>query len=204
MPNTPDARKRILNAAKRAFAEKSFDGARINDIAEFANVPKSLIYYHFESKEKILETLITDFLSEYAKLLRIAENDTDKNKAEKMTDRLQNHYYSFATENIDVIRIIFVESLKKNNKTPVIFKVTEEIVKADKNGNKDINERMVAEFFSGVIPLFSYLCFYDKWCGYFNVERKEFDRLFLGHIAETHGNYHNKKGEYNDAGNVKN
>ena len=111
-----------------------------------------------------------------------------------MIDRLQNHYYDFATKNIDVVRIMFVESLKQNNKTPPIFKVAEEIVNTENNPDSNINERLVAEFFSGVIPLYSYLCFYDKWCGYFNIDRAAFDKLFLDHFSETHGKYHKNKG----------
>lgn len=194
MNYSPDAKNRILDAAKRVFAEKTFDGSRINDISELANVPKSLIYYHFKSKDDILNTLITDFLNEYKQLLQIAKSDTHKEKANRMTDRLQNHYYGFAMKNIDVVRIMFVESLKKNNDTPSIFKVVEEIISTENDKNSNVNERLVAEFFSGVIPLYSYLCFCDKWCGYFNIERTEFDKLFLEHFSETHGNYHKNKG----------
>ena len=191
LPNIPDAKNRILDAAKKVFADKTYDGSRINDISELANVPKSLIYYHFKSKDDILDTLITDFLNEYKLLLQIAEDDTHEEKANRMTDRLKNHYFDFAVKNIDVVRIMFVESLKKSNETPSIFKVAEEIVSTETNNKDvDVNERLIAEFFSGVIPLYSYLCFYDKWCGYFNIDRTEFDRLFLGHFTETHGNYH--------------
>lgn len=191
MPNVPNARNRILEVAKKVFAEKSFEGSRINDISELANVPKSLIYYHFKNKDDILETLINDFLDEYRKLLQIAKNETHHEKAEQMTERLQNHYFDFAIKNVDVIRIMFVESLKKNNKLPSIFKVVEEIVKTEGSTKDDLNERLVAEFFTGVIPLYSYLCFFDKWCSYFKIDKKDFDKLFLEHIAQTHGNYHN-------------
>ena len=159
LPNIPDAKNRILDAAKKVFADKTFDGSRINDISELANVPKSLIYYHFKSKDDILGTLITDFLNEYKQLLQTAKNETHIEKANRMTERLQNHYYEFAIKNIDVVRIMFVESLKKNNEVPSIFKVAEEIVNTEKDKNSDMNERLVAEFFSGVIPLYSYLCF---------------------------------------------
>ena len=190
---TPDAKNRILVAAKKVFAEKTFDGARINDIANLAKVPKSLIYYHFKSKDDILKTLIKEFLNGYRQLLGIAKEDTHKEKAGRMTGRLQTHYYDFAMQNIEVVRIMFVESLKKDNGTPPLFMVAEEIIRAENKADGDVNERQVAEFFSGVIPLYSYLCFYDQWCGYFHIDRKAFDALFLQHFAQTHGEYHKNK-----------
>ena len=196
MPNIPDAKNRILDAAKKVFADKTFDGSRINDISDLANVPKSLIYYHFKSKDDILETLITDFLNGYRQLLQAVETESHIEKANNMKNRLQNHYYDFAIKNIDVVRIMFVESLKKSNDKPLIFKVVEEIVntKIETDNVGDRNERLVAEFFSGVIPLYSYLCFFEQWCGYFNIDRTEFDKLFLEHFTETHGNSHKHKG----------
>lgn len=202
MTYVPDARKRILDAAKKIFAEKSFDGSRINDISELANVPKSLIYYHFKSKNDILDTLISEFLKEYRELLHIAKDDTHREKADSLTDRLQNHYYDFAMRNIEVVRIMFAESLKQNNEDPPIFKVAEEIVSIKNDKSENVNERLVAEFFSGVIPLYAYLCFYDKWCAHFNIKREDFDKLFLEHIAQTHGNYHRNKGGEDFAGNI--
>ena len=190
MPNILGARNRILDSAKKVFAEKGFDGSRINDVSELANVPKSLIYYHFKSKDELLETMISEFITEYKQLLKIAENDTHAHKSKQMTNRLQNHYYDFAIQNLDVIRIMFVESLKKSTEIPVIFKVVEEIVRIENPNTEDVNERLVAEFFTSLIPLYSYLCFYDKWCTYFDIERKEFDQLFLAHMEQTHGAYH--------------
>lgn len=46
-------RETILAAALDAFAEKGFDGASIADIASLAQVPKSLLQYHFGSKEEL-------------------------------------------------------------------------------------------------------------------------------------------------------
>lgn len=66
--NLPNARERILNAATKIFAVKSFEGSRIDDIAREANVPKSLIYYHFKSKDEILEVLTSTFIDEFVSL----------------------------------------------------------------------------------------------------------------------------------------
>jgi TetR/AcrR family transcriptional regulator len=46
-------RARILEAAIRQFAENGLSGARTDQIAEAAGVNKALLYYYFDSKEKL-------------------------------------------------------------------------------------------------------------------------------------------------------
>jgi AcrR family transcriptional regulator len=46
-------RETILAAALDVFAEKGFDGTSIADIAAVAQVPKSLLQYHFGTKEEL-------------------------------------------------------------------------------------------------------------------------------------------------------
>jgi len=46
-------RDRILQAAKKEFAERGYDGARMSSIARRANVNQALIHYYFENKEQL-------------------------------------------------------------------------------------------------------------------------------------------------------
>ena len=54
----------------------------------------------------------------------------------------------------------------------------------------DEGERLIAEFFTGVIPLFSYICFKTSWLNYFNIQEKEFNKFFLEVITNSHIEYH--------------
>jgi AcrR family transcriptional regulator len=54
----PDrARRRILDAARREFGIKGFDGARVEAIARRARVNKGLIFYYFQSKDELFRVL---------------------------------------------------------------------------------------------------------------------------------------------------
>jgi AcrR family transcriptional regulator len=194
--NLPDAKNRILQAAVKVFAAKSFEGSRVEEIAEEANVPKSLIYYHFESKEQILRVLLQDFINEYTGLLQIAENDTHQSKAAQMLERKQ-HYRDFFVRNADLVRIILMDSLKKSNKNPIIYQVIEAFIATDEkfaiaenSKEYDRNERMVAEFFTNIIPLYTFLCFHDSWIEHFGMEERNFEKLFFEVSMATHGAYH--------------
>jgi len=48
-----ETRSRILDAALSEFAANGLAGARTEQIAQSAGVNKALLYYYFESKEKL-------------------------------------------------------------------------------------------------------------------------------------------------------
>jgi TetR/AcrR family transcriptional regulator len=50
-------KRRILDAARREFGMKGFDGARVNAIARGARVNKGLIFYYFQTKEELFRVL---------------------------------------------------------------------------------------------------------------------------------------------------
>jgi AcrR family transcriptional regulator len=58
-PSTGDTRSRLLAAATRQFAEKGFDGARTQAIADEAGVNKAMLYYHFQDKEHLYREMLT-------------------------------------------------------------------------------------------------------------------------------------------------
>lgn len=64
---TPKARedrvKAILAAALDQFSQAGFDAARLDDIAAQAGIAKGTIYLYFESKERLLEALVSSTIS---------------------------------------------------------------------------------------------------------------------------------------------
>ena len=58
---TKEAQERkneILDTAERLFAKKGYETATVNDILEAVKIAKGTFYYHFKSKEDVLDTLI--------------------------------------------------------------------------------------------------------------------------------------------------
>lgn len=186
-------REKILAAAIRVFAQKSFDGARIDEIAREAGVPKSLIYYHFKSKDEILEVLTRQFIDEYTDMLREVRQDSDSRKAQLLGERMKSLYMGFEKRHADLIRVMLLGSLKKDGGAPVLFRVTEAVTGVAQGtaaGDPDAQERLAAEFFTRLIPNYAYICFGEQWAEYFHIEREELDRLFVRLMVDTHGSYH--------------
>ena len=61
-----DRRGQILSAARIEFAARGYSGARVNRIAERANVNKQLIFYYFGSKEGIYQAAVDKAANEVA------------------------------------------------------------------------------------------------------------------------------------------
>jgi len=49
-----DTRGRILEAARRRFADQGYEATSLREIAEDLGVTKAALYYHFPSKVDIL------------------------------------------------------------------------------------------------------------------------------------------------------
>lgn len=55
--------KAILEAAKKVFTAKGFSGARMQEIADEAEINKALLHYYFRSKEKLFEVILEDTMA---------------------------------------------------------------------------------------------------------------------------------------------
>lgn len=59
MASKNDTPELILNAAEKLFAEYGYDGVSVRAITGEAGVPLNLLSYHFGTKAKVFETVIT-------------------------------------------------------------------------------------------------------------------------------------------------
>jgi AcrR family transcriptional regulator len=70
---TTQLRQAILDIAAQMFADKGYLGANLRDIADALGMSRPGLYYHFPSKEKLLEAIIEELtLSSERELARIA------------------------------------------------------------------------------------------------------------------------------------
>ena len=51
--------QKILEAAEEVFQEKGFDGARMQEIADKANINKGLLHYYFKTKDSLFEAIFS-------------------------------------------------------------------------------------------------------------------------------------------------
>jgi AcrR family transcriptional regulator len=63
-----DTRSRIQEVALRLFIENGYEATSLREIAEELGVTKAALYYHFDTKEKIVTSLIDDRIARLEKL----------------------------------------------------------------------------------------------------------------------------------------
>ena len=70
-----ERRNEILDVAERLFMEKGFDAASTNDILAVIGIARGTLYYHFKSKEEILDAIIDRIIDRtVGKALEIASD----------------------------------------------------------------------------------------------------------------------------------
>jgi AcrR family transcriptional regulator len=139
-----EAKERILRASIELFSKKGFDATSVAEIARTADVTKALIYYYFESKEKILDSLVhslvdsvtsitMDFIhANIAQMIKDGRLDIEDGRLyfstkEDISYFLDNGYkyfeevVNFALENRAIIRILMSESLKNGKNRNGLF-----------------------------------------------------------------------------------
>lgn len=71
-------RSHILSAAAEVFADLGLEGARVDEIARRASVPKATLYYHFKGKEDLYEQVLETLMDAVAQAAaRALEGEKD-------------------------------------------------------------------------------------------------------------------------------
>jgi AcrR family transcriptional regulator len=189
----PAARARILEAAAQLFAERGFDGARVDEIARRASVNKALIYYYFESKEQILDYLIESTLDEvftHISPLVGFEFIADRSASFALMDKLLD----FLEERQDILRVVLMESLKRKPIKDSLFimvgHLLDQIFALDDRQYDSISANMnrarVMEFFTGLMPIASYVVYHEIWMKSFGLDERGLRDYFIASFIDSH------------------
>lgn len=88
-------RDRILASALSLFAKKGYDHTTFNDIAARLKMTKGAVYWHFESKEKLLIELVREMLLSFEReifdLLPPGEKSFDRLSFSDVADMMVRH-----------------------------------------------------------------------------------------------------------------
>lgn len=160
-----DSKKsRIAKAAMELFAAKGFEATSVQEIVNRAEVNKAMLFYYFQSKEKLFSYLLRDYFEVFTKEIKEAispENAPDKNLRNIMDIivRQRTHQNRFAMEKI-------AAELKESS-SEIAGYIDEELGKfvkvvageirrgIDAMMFREINEELTAMSMIGVMAIFS-------------------------------------------------
>jgi len=203
MGKDKNSKDTILRAARKLFALKGYDGARVEEIAREAGVNKALIYYYFKSKEEIRITLFRDFFSKINGIL-ISLAQASFSYDSESTGEFMARYRQCMEDNSDVLKTIMIESIKRETELPPVFslvdfsdptglkenEVIENLKERGFNLDAERNQRLVTEFFTGVIPDVCFTIFKEAWCSHFGITEEELTSLYENAMHHTHEEYY--------------
>lgn len=103
----PSTREKIIQAARRSFAEKGHDGVSMSEIAKSAGVKKALIYYYFPSKEDLFYEVWHYSIDELENSIFV-DIDGESRYISKIKKLLKS-YINFITSSNDIRKIMVQE-----------------------------------------------------------------------------------------------
>ncbi|WP_369049038.1 TetR/AcrR family transcriptional regulator [Tenacibaculum sp. UWU-22] len=128
--------EQILVAAQVIFQAKGMDGARMQEIADKANINKAMLHYYYRSKQLLFEAVFKKAFSLLAPQLNAILND-DSSVEEKIRNFTYN-YISFIIKHPYLPNFIiqelnrkpqFIEEIKNNVAFPNITKFKQQVEK---------------------------------------------------------------------------
>ncbi|MGL5083669.1 MAG: TetR/AcrR family transcriptional regulator [Microcoleaceae cyanobacterium] len=156
---------RILQAARKLFAHKGYDGTTTRDLAKAAGIAEGTVFRYFPNKKAILIEVATEGWVEILTdlLTELSEMGSYKAVAQVMRRRMLNLH-----QNAEMMRVCFLEAqfhpeLRDRIQSEVIVKMTD-VAEAffetaiEKGAYRKMNPRIVAQVFLGMFAVagFSY------------------------------------------------
>ncbi len=207
MPRTGGeiTKRKILRVAEELFSKNGFDGTGMEAIARAAGINKATIYYHFKDKNEIIASLFQSILKDVDE--HLAGVFANKGKAVSEADEIMEEIeYLSARKNI--LTIFLMESLKNTKIHKLLFQCSEQGTgmeggywserhnnfTREKGRAPDRMEILAYEFFTGFIPIISFVVFREKWCAHYHYGKDRLLEDFVMSFRSSHmGNFHGHK-----------
>jgi AcrR family transcriptional regulator len=101
----------ILDVATREFAERGYSGARVDEIAALTRTTKRMIYYYFESKERLFVAVLQ---RAYARIRALEQEvDVAHLEPEAAIRRVAELTFDHHESHPDFIRLVSIENIHR-------------------------------------------------------------------------------------------
>lgn len=114
-----ESREKILNTARRLFAEKGYDGCNVSDIARAAGMSQGNIYWYFPSKKEIFKAVLLEGFMSLGTI--IADAASDEITAVEKLDIFLDRFYKLMKEEKGEEFLTIVVSLSARGDLSQIF-----------------------------------------------------------------------------------
>lgn len=112
-----EAAERILAAAEKLFASRGFAAVSVRDIAAEAGVNKALVFYYFDNKANLLQSVLEQYYEAHRAVLAPVD---EKLGVRQNMQRLVDAYLDFIEANHRYLQIVQHELACNNENLPMI------------------------------------------------------------------------------------
>lgn len=106
-----ETRSKILIAAQRVFATYGFLGARTTEIAKEAGVSRTMLHYHFQTKEDLFKA-VSDRVFENGLSLLQQSMMSYSGKFDNMVSMVVNVGFDVLDKNPDLIKFVLISAMQ--------------------------------------------------------------------------------------------
>lgn len=172
-------RETILRAAFEKFAEAGYEGASIAEIAKAAGVPKSLVQYHYGTKEELWEACLADKAVPVLAAVDRFLNSDSGDPGELIAAR-----FRFLRDNPDMRRLLFWAGMSPGPMPSFIRERRQKVVQ--KFGSDGTGERFM-RFLMALAATDGWFLFRNFYQGPFGdmVFDKDFEEQLLEVLMKT-------------------
>lgn len=135
-----ERRNEILDVADKLFTQKGFEGTSTNDILEEVGIARGTLYYHFKSKEDIMDALIERYNNKILSSAQAVAKDTTLSVYERIIQVILSMRLSqYKEESEALIRVMHkpqnvlmhqkTQSTVIQSITPILSELIEEGIK---------------------------------------------------------------------------
>ncbi len=96
MAKTENTEFKIVEAATAVFVHKGFDGARMQEIADKAEINKAMVHYYFRTKQKLFERVFENVFEVVAE--RISSSLETSKSIEELLENITGTYFNVLAE----------------------------------------------------------------------------------------------------------
>lgn len=174
-----------MQSALDIFLESGFEKARVEDIAQRAGFTKTMVYYHFSSKENMMSEIIARTLGDVREKFKATLSGLDIDDRQNVRNRIeimQEYFY----RNREVMRLIASEIFRSEstNAWPLslyddLFKEISAIFAGDIGEASNRDRALIKTFFFNSLPMIMYASLSDRFNGDMRIDPEESRQIFI-------------------------
>ena len=133
---TLQTREKILVTASRLFSEQGYENTSLSQVARQAKVSKALIFWHFDSKEKLYRSALRKTLEPYFIDVDNLEGLGEREQIERLIDL----FYDFVHENVYSVRFFLNLTLRTERQPDEVLGRVNELYRVFRNSLAEMIE----------------------------------------------------------------